>query len=224
MCSATRHPTTIRSVLTNRNVLACVGLFSDTCWKPSSLSATRRNSSACNVRSRQYIASLFGWCLNTWPLDVVHTHLPGGIFRIIWHDKYNFSIPELCHHTLLFPALKHRKSCWKKLHQSETNKYQQSGSRSVKFKTLSEYKRNNKLVWCCKKQKVFDLITLNSNVILYKSSKQDNWPLKDLWGIQYSRDLPQTWWILGGAGGTGCAGNCPLGYRHCTPYHKSCRL
>lgn len=48
--------------------------------------------------------------------------------------------------------------------------------------------------------------------------------MKDLWGIQYSRDLPQIWWILGSAGGTGCAGNCPLGYQHCTPYHKSCRL
>lgn len=36
--------------------------------------------------------------------------------------------------------------------------------------------------------------------------------------------LPQTWWILGSAGGTGCAGNCPLGYLHCTPYHKSCKL
>lgn len=37
-------------------------------------------------------------------------------------------------------------------------------------------------------------------------------------------NLPQTLWILGRAGETGCAGNCPLGYLHCTPYHKSCKL
>lgn len=53
MCSATRQPTTMRSVFTNRNVLACVDLLSATCWKPSSLSATRRTSSACSGERRQ---------------------------------------------------------------------------------------------------------------------------------------------------------------------------
>lgn len=36
--------------------------------------------------------------------------------------------------------------------------------------------------------------------------------------------LPQIWWSRGSAGGTGCAGNCPLDCLRCTPSHMSCRL
>lgn len=73
MCSATRQPTTMRSVFTNRNVLACVDLLSATCWKPSSLSATRRTSSACNGERRQcaWISGYIVRCLKARPLNVV---------------------------------------------------------------------------------------------------------------------------------------------------------
>lgn len=46
--SATRHPTTILSLLMNRYVLAELGLLSVICWKPNSLSAIRLTSSAWN--------------------------------------------------------------------------------------------------------------------------------------------------------------------------------
>lgn len=51
-------------------------------------------------------------------------HLFDCIFGIIWHDEEDFSIPELCHYSLLLPALQTQRR--KKRLQLQANNYKQA--------------------------------------------------------------------------------------------------
>lgn len=110
-----------------RYVLACEGLLRVTCWKPNSLSATHRTSSAWSQTNKQK---------GVWNKTLIHnvyhflehrkndrgrhvnTHLFNSIFRILWQDEKNFPIPELCHHPLLLPALQRQQ--WRSCSHNQT--------------------------------------------------------------------------------------------------------